>query len=311
VLFSLLMLERLDEVQALCRECEATIDDPFVLTHCAYAMAIMHLRFFPPERRDLDAARFWTEKALACTRMRPSSTDRTVNLAFLTNTMALVETRLGRVAQAIAMLDDALVFLQREAPESFVLEGPILYRNRAQLHDRLGRTDAAIDDLKTLLRYEFSSARSHLQLAIILRRRGRYEQALDESTAAIAWSPPWPAAHHHRVLVYADMGCPENALADLDRVLTLDPGHVDTFTDRATLLYQLGRFDESCTDVERGLTLNPTSARLLCLRGFLERREGRESDARRSFAAAIEQTPPLPDRVAAVVRRWLAARGTA
>jgi len=72
-------------------------------------------------------------------------------------------------------------------------------------------------------------------------------------------------------------------------------------------LYRLERFDAARADVERGLAIAPAHGRLLCLRGYLARRDGRIEDACRSFTAALEGTPKLPDFVAAAIRRWLAA----
>src|SRR5262249_13716262 len=152
-----------------------------------YAMGIMHLRFFPQERRNLSEARTWIEKALAFTAMRPPSSDRTINLAFLRNTMALVETQHGRSAQAIAMLGDALAFLEREAPDKFDTESPIFYRNRARLHARLGQTSAAVSDLTTMLRHEPSNAAARLEIARLYRDLDRPQDALEQVGAAIAW----------------------------------------------------------------------------------------------------------------------------
>jgi tetratricopeptide (TPR) repeat protein len=274
-------------------------------------MAMLHLRYYPPARRDLSAARHWVEKAAAFTHARPASTDKKVNLAFLLNTRALVEMKEGRVALAIRLLDEAIAFLESEAPEAFAIESPILYRNRATLHLRNEDSDRAIADLTAAVRHDWGFSSAHLELAILLRRRGRYAEALERSNDAIAWSPPWTNAYHQRALIYTDLGRSDEALIDYERVLTLDPDHVDALSDRATLLYRLQRYDPARADVERGLSLGPIHARLLCLRGYLERREGRIDDACRSFAAALERKPPLPDAVAAAVRGWLAVHAPA
>ena len=110
----------------LTARCLGTSEDCRLLAHAAYAKAILLARLYPPARRDYDAAARWIERAQEWTAGVAPSVTRTVNLAFLENTMALVDMRQGRVDRAIERLHEGLAMLARDAPEQAEHESIIL-----------------------------------------------------------------------------------------------------------------------------------------------------------------------------------------
>jgi tetratricopeptide (TPR) repeat protein len=295
VLFSLLLLGRLDETEATCREIQNTSHDLALLAHCAYAMAILNARYYAPERRNYDVAKLWLEKAVAFTKSVPPSSARSVNIAFLMNTRALVEMRQGRPLEAIRLLSNGLEFLQAEAPERYEMESTILLRNRARVHIALKDFSKAIEDLSTLLRHEPSNSEAHFDRGIIYQRLGHYEEALEDYNQAIAWSPPYDEPYFNRAQTLTALGRTEAALADYDCVLTLEPDFVPALINRACLLYDRKDYEACSRDVHHALDRDPRNGRLLSLRGLLEMHNRQSDEAVRSFTSAIESDPALAD----------------
>jgi len=294
-LFSLLLLGRLDEAEATVREIQSSSHDPALLAHGAYAMAILNARLYAPERRNFDDAQLWLEKAVAFTDRAPASTARSVNIAFLKNTRALVEMRQGRPLEAIRLLSEGLEYLQAEAPDRYEMESTLLLHNRARLHIALKDFSKAIEDFSTLLRHEPSNSEAHFDRGIIYQRLGDYEKALEDYNQAIAWSPPYDEPYFNRAQTLTALGRSEAALADYNYVLTLEPDSVPALINRACLLYERKDFEACSLDIQHALDQDPGNARLLSMRGLLEMQERQLDEAVRCFTSAIQSDPRLDD----------------
>jgi tetratricopeptide (TPR) repeat protein len=295
VLFALLLLGRFDEMEAVCAETLSASEDPALLAHATYAKAVLNARLYDPARRDYDAARAWVEKSLAFTERLPPSATRAVNIAFLWNTMALVEMRQGRPAAALRLLSDAIDYMAREAPDRYEAESAILLHNRARLHVVLEQADRAIDDLTTLLRQQPSDTEAYFDRGVLHQRAGRHEAALRDYDAAIKWSPPYDEPHFNRAQMLVALGRKTEALADYDYVLVLEPDHAEALINRACLLYERRNFAAARADADRALRRSPGNARLLCLCGLIEMTDAHFDQAHRSFTRSIEADPSLPD----------------
>src|SRR5262249_19703811 len=152
------LLGRYPEAEAICAEVQARPPEPAILAHVTYAMAILNVRLYDPARHDYDAAKAWIEQSLDFTDRLPPSESRSVNHAFLMNTMALVEMRKGRHAAAFDLLNAGLRMMEVEAPTKYPLECGILLYNRARLNIAVKQPEQAIDDFTLLLRFEPSNS---------------------------------------------------------------------------------------------------------------------------------------------------------
>jgi tetratricopeptide (TPR) repeat protein len=213
IVFSLLMLGRLEEAEAYCREIESVTDEAALRSHCAYAMAILNARFRPPERRDYDAARAWIGKAIALTESLPDSEAKAARLAFLNNPLALVEMRTGHDEEALRLLSDGLRRLARDAPSTYETESVILLRNRARIHAAMGRPERALDDYRRPAepradeqRGPSGSRRAPPAARPCAAKRSR------TTTPPPLWSPPYAQAYFNRSLVLRALGREDDAL---------------------------------------------------------------------------------------------------
>jgi tetratricopeptide (TPR) repeat protein len=295
ILFSLLLLGRFEETEAACAENLALSDDPALLARTAYAKAILNARLYHAARRDYPAARVWAGKALSLMESLPASETNAAHIAFLKNTLALVEMRIGRPEVAHQLLSDSLDYLAKEAPDGHDAERTILLHNRARLQVAMHRPAEAIADLTRLLQQQPGDSSAYFDRAVLHQRLGRYEDALRDYDAAIQWSPPYPASYLNRARCLVTLGRQDDALADFDRVLVLSPSHSGALFDRARLRFNQGHLDAARTDAETGLRFSPANARLLCLYGLLDLKDKRLDRAYESFTKAIQAEPSSAD----------------
>jgi tetratricopeptide (TPR) repeat protein len=265
MLFALLLLGRYPEAEAICAEVQARPPEPAILAHVTYAMAILNARLYDRARHDYDAAKTWIERSLDFTRRLPASETRSVNHAFLMNTMALVEMRKGRQDAARDLLNAALALLESEAPRRYPMECGILLHNRAKLHRAVRQPERAIEDLTLLLRFEPSSSEAYFDRGLLHQRAERHAAALADYDAALRWSPPYWEPHFNRAQVLLALGDREAALRDYERVLVLNPAHVES------------------------------RAHAFCLRGLAAIAARDLESAERNFSRSIEADPNLAD----------------
>ncbi|WP_395014743.1 tetratricopeptide repeat protein [Dongia sp.] len=265
MLFARLLLDRIPEAEAICAEVQARAPEPAILAHVTYAMAILNARLYDRARHDYDAAKAWIERSLEYTERLPASETRSVNRAFLMNTMALVEMRKGRQDAARDLLDAGLALMEREAPQRFAFECSILLHNRAKLHRAMKQPERAIEDLTRLLRFEPSSGEAYFDRGLLQQRAGRHAAALADYSAALRWSPPYWEPHFNRAQVHLALGDRDAALRDYERVLVLNPAHVES------------------------------RAHAFCLRGLIAMESGDLAEAERNFSLSIAADPRLAD----------------
>jgi tetratricopeptide (TPR) repeat protein len=287
IAFSLLMLGRYVEAEAYCRKIESVTEGPALRSHCAYAMAILHARLLPLERRDYAAARAWIEKAVAFSDALPSSETKVVNTVFLDNTLALVEMRTGHHEEALRLLSHGLLRLAAEAPAKYQAESIILLHNRARIHLAMAEEERAFEDYTALLTLEPMNSEAHLDRGVLLQRLGRMAEALDDYDAAIAWSPPYVEALFNRAVALRALERGGEALADLAHVLALEPRHAGALVNRAGVLYERGELAAARQDVDRVLACEPGNAKGWCLAGLLEMAARRWPEARAAFDQAL------------------------
>jgi tetratricopeptide (TPR) repeat protein len=286
----LLALRRTDEARRVYGELRASSSEPGVQAHAAYGMAMLYVRFYPPEQRDYTEARAWINNALALARTLPDINLRAHLTAFEQNGLALVEFRLGHFDEAIRLETEAMRLLDSQpGPHRYelYLRYALLSFNRAQVYAAVGRYDDAVADLTSVIDLFPEESDGYLERGNAHRRAGRVDEALADYDRSIARNPP-PEAYYNRAGLLSELGREDDALVDYDTVLNLDPDHVGTRANRAGIHYDRGDYGRARRDVEHGLTLDPDNAHLLCTLGLLDMAEGRSEAAGQALTRAIE-----------------------
>jgi tetratricopeptide (TPR) repeat protein len=295
LLFALLLLGRYDEVAALCQDLLSQSEDPSLLAHATYAMAILNARLYERSRQDYDAAKAWIEKSQKFTESMPASPTRAVNVAFLMNTLALVEMRKGRPAAARQKLVEAVELMARSAPELYRTESVILWHNMARLCVATGCNDLAIGHLSTLLSQQPSDSAAWFDRGLIHQRVGRHEAALSDYDMAIRWEPAHVEAHFNRAQMLDALDRNGEAIVAYGRVLVLQSDFVDARLNRAILLRERGDLSLASSDIAHALRYRPNDARALCLQGLIEIAIGHHDAASDAFTRSVEADPYLAD----------------
>lgn len=295
LLFALLLLRRNDEVEGLCADIVADSTDPALLAHATYAMAILNARHYERSRRDYDAARCWIEKSRAFTDATSASPTRTVNAAFLMNTLALVQMRKGYPDVARQTLTDALALMAREAPGLYRNESAILLHNLARLAVITGDPDLAVAHLSTLLSQQPGDSSAWFDRGLIHQRADRHDAALRDYDMAIQWEPAHTEAHFNRAQTLAALSRRDEAIDAYGRVIVLQPDYADARLNRAILLCERGDLAPARDEITRAIDDRPNDARILCTLGLIEMRMGDHEAASAAFARAIRADPSLAE----------------
>jgi tetratricopeptide (TPR) repeat protein len=307
MLFALLLLGRYEDVVNLCHELLPASEDPALQAHASYAMAILNARLYDRSGHDYAVAKSWVDKAQAFMERLPVSSRRIVNEAFLMNTHALVEMRMGHPAIAERKLTQAIALLAQSAPEFYAIQSNVLLHNRARLHVSTGRADLAIDNLSTLLSQMPSDADAWFDRGLIHQRAGSHAASLADYDMAIWWEPAHGHAHFHRAQVLIVLNRVDDAIAAYGRVIVLQPDSVDALLSRGALLRDRGELALARDDVDQALRYRPADARALCVRGLIEMRAGQHEEAFEAFTQSMTADPSLADpranRASIAVRR--------
>ncbi|MFF1838846.1 DUF3856 domain-containing protein [Streptomyces sp. NPDC058231] len=291
----LLALRRTDEARQVYAELRSLSSEPAVQAHASYGMAMLYVRFYPPEQRDYDEARAWINNALALARTLPQENLRAHLTAFEQNGLALVEYRMGRFDEAIRVETEAMELLDsRPGPHQYepYLRRALLSFNRAQVYTTVGRYDDAVLDFSAVIDLFPDESDGYLERGNAHRLAGRAQEALADYDRAIARNPP-PEAYYNRAVLLSELGREPAALADYDTLLDLDPDHVGTLVNRAGMHYDRGDHGKARRDIDHGLTLDPGNAQLLCTLGLLEMADGALEEAREVLTRAIGLAPTL------------------
>lgn len=308
-IFSLMLLGRHDEAEALCEQCLGQVPDAALHAHAAYAQAIMAARLRPAARQDYALARRCLERSLGFTSSLPASGARAANLSFLHNTLALVSLREGDADAASRLVTEAIDSLQREAPERFAKEAMILFHNRARLHFAAGRERDGLADLDRLLSLEPGNAEALFDRAVVHHKAARAADAVRDYDAATLWAPPQPETLLNRARLLAERGDTAAALRDYDHLLAMRPDHADGMVGRVELYWRSGRLEAARQAVEDALRQRPGEARLHCLAGLIALAWNRLEDAMLALDEAVSRDPKLADAFAnRATVRWRQGR---
>ncbi len=291
---SLGAIGREEDARALFDRVRRHSTDPAEHAAAAYSTAMLLVRHHDPARRDLDAAMAWVNEAIAISRLLPDPAVRAFKLGFDLNGRALIEMRLGRPREALALVEEAIELADKGlAPGAHPIHRLVLRANRAHLLAALGRPGEALADLDAAIAADPGHPDYYIDRGNLLYALGRHDDAVADYETAMRAGPPFPEPYYNRAEVRFAAGDLDGALADLDHALALDPGFADAYVNRAGLLVHAGEYARARADAERGLRLAPGNPHLLCVLGQVEMAEQRPGPARSAFDDALAADPAL------------------
>jgi tetratricopeptide (TPR) repeat protein len=297
---SLAALGRPAEAEALYAEAMASTDNPRVHMQAAYATGMIYTRHNLAEDRDHRRAKALLNQAIAFATLLFDGKERAFRVVFNRNGLALVESHLGNLPEALRLVTEGLELLDAELElHEHQLHRSVLMHNRAQVLMGLGRFDEALEGFDAVIAVDPNYPDYHLDRGNALHRVGRDDEALESYRTAIRLGPPFPEALYNCAELHLDAGDTEAAREALDHVLELDPTLVDAYVNRAGLHLEDGDADAALRDAETGLALDPDNPLLHCAAGQAHAERGEPVLAAASLDRALSLAPTLGTALAA------------
>jgi tetratricopeptide (TPR) repeat protein len=198
------------------------------------------------------------------------------------HTLALVAHQSGKLAEAIAHLERAVVLRP---------EVSLYHANLGEMYRMAGRVDDAITAGRRAMALDPGNAGAHSNVGIALFDQGRYEEAIACYRRAIELQPGFAQAH-------SNCG---NALQRLKRfaeaepcyrhALDLQPDFADGWNNLGTCLRESGRLDEAETAYRRALALQPHNTDALDNLALALKDLGRYAEAADTIRRALAIDP--------------------
>jgi tetratricopeptide (TPR) repeat protein len=291
---SLAALGRPEEAEDLYVEVLNFTDSPSAHMQVAYATGMLYTRHHDVGHRDHRRAKGLLHQAIAFAGLVFEGKERLFHTVFNRNGLALVETHLGNLPEALRLVTDGLALLDRElAPDEHRLHRSVLRYNRAQVLAGLGRLDEALADYDAVISADPNYPEYHFDRANLLHRLGRDEEALAEYDTTIALGPPFPEAYYNRAELWLDADETDLALAGMSYVLELDPAFVDAYVNRAGSYLGNGDPAAALADATAGLALDPDNPYLHTVVGQVHAEREEFEAARAAFDRALAGAPDL------------------
>ncbi len=311
---SLAALGRGVAAETLYDEARGASTDPVIHRIAAYETAMLYARHHDRSRRDCRRARMWINEAIALAGLLPDPAERAFSLAFTANGRALIELRLGRGQQALALVDDSLALLDRDLPpDSHPLDRCSLLANRARLlatsglitealtaqetllaldptYGARGDDEAALTELDRVLELDPNFLDAYVNRAGILAARGDTSAAWPDVKAGLARDPANPYLLCVQGQLEAARGRQGPARAAFDAAIAASPELSQAWACRASLELQSGDPDAAVADLTHALERGENAA-FLFNRAAAHRAAGRLHAARTDAERALELEP--------------------
>src|SRR5215470_451465 len=165
--------------------------------------------------------------------------------------LAVVETKLGRLNDALTSYDRALA-VRPDYAEAL--------SNRGATLDELRRFEDALASYDQALRVRPNFAEALSNRGLTLHELKRFDEALSSYDQALAVRPDYAEALRNRGLTLHKLKRFDEALASYEQALTVRPNYAEALSNRGLTLHELKRFDEALASYEQARTARPDYA---------------------------------------------------
>jgi Tfp pilus assembly protein PilF len=161
----------------------------------------------------------------------------------------------------------------------------IAHRGLAQLYEKQGRFEEALQEYQALIRINPEDRKAHNNLGLIFGRLGRFEEGARELNTAYAIQhfeqgvsflahdsfedakrefrlalelrPDYAEARYRRGIAYERQGRPEDAMPQYQGTIFLQPDHVEAHNRLGVLYFRNRQIDEAAQEFQAALRINP------------------------------------------------------
>jgi serine/threonine-protein kinase len=194
-----------------------------------------------------------------------------------------------RLSGAIAAFEQA-GSLDSGFADAFAGLGEACWERYSRTKDRVW-ADKAVRANEEALRIDPTRVPVLIGLAVAHQRTGRRDAAMAELRRAIGIQPTNDDAHRILATVLAEVGKPDEALAAYARAIALRPGFSGNHEALGRYLYQLGRFPDAIAALKKATELNPSGAGGFQALGTVYQVVGDLPNARANYQRALQLAP--------------------
>jgi len=188
----------------------------------------------------------------------------------------------GSVDEALIHLGEGL----RLRPDDLL---PLWYF--ATFFFRQDKTDAAVEQLRTLLAAKADQAESHYYLGLVADRQGLTEEAMVQYQEAIRRDPQNAEAYHKLGLMLTAEGKLDQAIRYFEKTIALKPMFTTARCNLGIALEQQGKTSQAIAQFEEALRSKPNDALTHQYLGITLLKSGKTELAIRHFGEAIRFAP--------------------
>ena len=129
--------------------------------------------------------------------------------------------------------------------------------NYANILNRIGQVESAIDYFYKALRIKSNSPEVHNNLGNALGKINRIDDAIKHFKKALELRPNFPQAHYNLAIALGKQGKIDEAIGEYRQALRFRPDNADTLSNLGFALAQKGNFNEAVEYYRKALKLEP------------------------------------------------------
>jgi tetratricopeptide (TPR) repeat protein len=154
-----------------------------------------------------------------------------------------------------------------------------------------GREADALDLFREAIRQEPNNARCYVLAARAFAEKFYFERMEQTFEQLVRRAPRHPGVHHYIGETFGLLKLPERAIASFERAAKLPGGGPPTWMELASLFERAHRLDEAEELIERTVGSGFDLPSVALVRGRIQRRQKRLSEAEATFRGLVEKTP--------------------
>lgn len=158
-----------------------------------------------------------------------------------------------------------------------------------------GRTDEALNHLRTAVNLLPDSPRVNFNFGYILQKQGKTAEAIRYFRQAAELNPKYFLAHYHLATALMVIGKTDEAISHYQLALDLSPDNKDVLNDLANVMVGQGRSVEALSYYSKALGLEPNDPAIHNNLGVALIRMGRFEKAVDHFRKALQLNPDYDD----------------
>lgn len=183
--------------------------------------------------------------------------------------------------------------LQKRAAGGYT-EGAVRLRLAALLRDQ-GKSDAALAEVRKVLRMEPASGAAYVELGLIYYKSGKLDLAALVMRKASVIVPKDPVVWNTLGLVALAQGKDQEAFSHFDAAAALDPQFATARFNKGAVYLDAGDYSRAAPELEAATAADPRDASILVALGVAYRGKKKYDEARGAYEKALEVDPRNAD----------------